>query len=429
MNVLTRTPAATQQIAWWENRNMIALVRNTAFKDCNATEFDQAVAVARELNLSPLRKQIYAFVMGKGKPRGNKPADDSKRSLVMVVSIDGARSIAARHQNYRADNEAPRYTYDETLKNPHTNPLGLVSAEVAGFQYSHGEWHKIVGVVYWDEFAPVVTAFADSDCDMVDTGETWPDGNAKKKRVPRQGAVAVSQLDPKKDGWRKMARLMLAKCAEMMMLRKGWPEDLSSVYAPEEIDRASTLEDVDYIDMTPSQAADAAEADKRLARIGGADQIAASFDASNDIVYVPVGQFADRVLAATAKMAPAEVVQWTERNKEALRYFWGKAATDALELKKVLESRSAGAVAEKPAASPPVGKTAPADNAAPQHTPTAGAVTSSKDELLDGVAAIMNKREALAWSQTNKDAVAKLPVKDRQEVMGAFYDKKDAVPA
>lgn len=416
MNITAKTATAMPSIVWWQDRNMLSLVKRTAFKDCNNTEFDEAVAVCRELNLSPLRKQIFAFVFNKG--------DEAKRNMVLVVSIDGARAIAARHQNYRPDNEAPRIIIDESLKGA-TNPEGIVSAEVSGFMFSQGEWHKVIGIAHWEEFAPIIKGGDEDDYEWIDTGEKWADsGKPKMKKRLRQGVAAVLRLDPKKDGWRKMPRLMIAKCAEMNMLRKGWPEDLSRIYAEEETHRAHTLEGVDYEDVTPSGMAAAADAEKRQEALGG-PSLFLVVDPQGSVERVLVGKFADRLLEVTEKMKPAEVADLVSRNREPLREFWSKNATDALALKKELEARSGSAGSPKA----PADTTAPVVSNPPIVPDAAGAALSSKAELLASVEKIESKLGALQWAQNNKAAVNELTGKDRKEVMDAYYAKQQTAPA
>jgi hypothetical protein len=44
----------------------LALIRRTVAKDCLPHEFDQFIHICRAIGLDPLRRQIYAFVFGKG---------------------------------------------------------------------------------------------------------------------------------------------------------------------------------------------------------------------------------------------------------------------------------------------------------------------------------------------------------------------------
>jgi hypothetical protein len=107
------------------------------------------------------------------RPLGLRPHRSDGRGS-RVIGIDGARSIAARTGNYRPDNRKPRFEIDESLKGP-ANPYGILSAEVSAFCYSHGEWHEIVGVAYWNEAAPIKSE--PEEFDMQDTGQKWPDSN------------------------------------------------------------------------------------------------------------------------------------------------------------------------------------------------------------------------------------------------------------
>ena len=63
MNVALR-PVLPVQV-WHQDAKKISLVKKMAAKDCSDDEFNVFVAVAADLNLNPLRKQIYAFVFNK----------------------------------------------------------------------------------------------------------------------------------------------------------------------------------------------------------------------------------------------------------------------------------------------------------------------------------------------------------------------------
>lgn len=424
MNVIAMTsnPTAVKQFAapprpWWNDRTLVALVRRGPFRDCNDVEFDQAVAFCKARNLSPLTGQLFAWVFNK--------ADEKKRNMVLVTSLMGYRAIANRSGDYMPG--LAKAYFDDALKDEMTNPRGILRAEATVKRFIHGGWQELVEEAFWESFAPIVKTGEDDDAyEWIDTGEKWEDtGKPKKRKKLRSGATIIQRLDPKKDGWIRMPDVMLKKIPEAQGLRRGWPEDLSGLYIEEEMHRSQVI-DADYTDVTPSQMAEQAASDQRLARIGGTDQIGATFDASNDIVYVPVGQFADKALEATAKMKPDEVAAWVERNKEALRYFWGKSATDALALKKVLETRAAGAAGERQQQpSKPADKAAPAIVTARPEASAGAASLLSKAALSTKLKEVKTKAEHLAWAQTYKADVNALDPKDRDDLMDAFHGMRD----
>lgn len=268
------------------------LIRRTVAKDCDAAELDQFIHICRAVNLDPLRRQIYCFVFSKNNPQ--------YRRMSIVTGIDGYRAIAERTKNYRPDCHAPRIEYDESLKSPATNPLGIVRAEVTVYKHAHGEWFPVIGEAYWEEFAP----FKDS------------------------------VLDPKKDNWRKMARVMIAKCAEAQALRKAWPDDFSGLEIQEEVDRRHT------IDLTASELADEAAAVKRFELIGGQSALTVDWCDGQSLVREPVGTFGDRVLAFIQENrdAPMTVRMFHNRNTAALQEYWAKDKSGAFELKKAFEA-------------------------------------------------------------------------------------------
>lgn len=274
--------------------------------DCNQVEFDQFMHVAAQMGLDPLRKQIYAFVFNKDKP--------DRRRMSIIVGIDGFRSVAKRSGEYRPDNRAPRFTYDPALIDEAKNPLGLVSAEVSVFQHSHGAWHEVTAVAYYDEFAPIVE------------GGKWVSGEDGRRSFKKDGTMT---LDPGKENWRKMGRVMLSKCAEAQAIRRAWPEDLSAIYADEEIDRAKTL------DLTATEIVEQANVESRLAMIGGAEAIL--FDMGDGLERIPLARAADMILERFRAMQPHEVLQWKNANRVPLQEFWARNKTDALGLKKEIE--------------------------------------------------------------------------------------------
>jgi phage recombination protein Bet len=104
----------------------------------------------------------------------------------IIVSIDGFRAIAERTGCYAPG--PTRYEYDDA-KN-------LVAAYVTVRKLVAGQWFDIEESAFFDEY---------------------------------RGSSPI---------WKKMPRVMLAKCAEARALRRAFSSDLSGLYSPEEMDQA-----------------------------------------------------------------------------------------------------------------------------------------------------------------------------------------------
>jgi phage recombination protein Bet len=303
----------------------LALIRRTVAKDCLPHEFDQFIHICRAIGLDPLRRQIYAFVFGKG------GADDD-RNLTVVTAIDGYRSISARSGDYRPADKPTLFEIDEALKSP-SNPHGIVRAEVTLYKWSHGDWFPVIGEAFWDEYCP--TAYAEDDVSWVDTGKTYKRGpKAGKpifKRVPKDGAKMI--IDPARTGWAKGPRNQIAKCAEAQAHRKGWPNDFAGVLVEEEIDRLKT------IDLTATEIADVVEQEDRMAKIGGPSMLIIDWIDGKPLASVPADKFLGVAMdfIKSCEGQPNTVKTFSDRNKVSLRHFWGIKGDEALELKKALE--------------------------------------------------------------------------------------------
>lgn len=295
-------PLSRSAVVAYADRDL-ALIRRTVAADCNDDEFNLFIHTSRHLGLDPLRRQVYAMVFSK--------ENAQKRRMSIIVGIDGFRSIAERTGNYRPDEDEPSIEYDPAIKSS-TNPLGIVKATVRVWKFSHGDWHRVTGTAYWDEFAPIK--------------DEWGFDAESGKRKP----TGKQTLDGQ---WPKMGRVMIAKCAEGQALRKGWPDDFSNVYAPEEMDRAK------HTDLLPSEAAAEGEKTERLDKIGAKDSVPLTFGEDGVIEMVPTGQVADRCLAFLRdnREEKTTIFQWQIRNRVGLREFWAKAPGDALAVKKAIE--------------------------------------------------------------------------------------------
>lgn len=275
----------------WTGKQL-ALIRRTVAKDTNEDEFNQFIHICRHSRLDPLRRQVYCFVFNKHKPEW--------RQMTVVTAIGGYRAIADRTGNYRPDAQAPRITYDDAAKNPQTNPLGLIRAEVTVYKHAHGEWFPAIGEAYWDEYVPL-----------------------------KDGVI-----DSKKTGWIKMPRIMLPKCAEANAIRKAWPDDFAGLEVEEEVDRRHTL------DLSATEIADEAVKTERLERLGG-PQILTDWCDGEPLRGVPVGKFGDAVLQFVRGCEVGEdldrVRLFATRNAEPLRQYWGHDKNGALAVKTEIE--------------------------------------------------------------------------------------------
>lgn len=307
--------------------SQLDLVKRTVAADCNTDEFNLFVEVCKRVGLDPFRRQIYAVVYSKD--------DEKKRKMSIITGIDGFRAVAARNRDYRPDDEEYRIHYDEALKNPDTNPLGIEKAVVRAFKLSpNGQWHPVVGIAYWDEFVPLRNMAGDDEYEWVETGEVWPDtGKPKKRKVLRQGAEAKPMLG-RDSKWRSMARVMIAKCAEAQALRKGWPEDLSGVYAPEEMARAEAE------DLSATEQVEAFQQEQRLKAINAAHTVPIQWSAGEPITYEPDGKFADKAIAFIRAASQPQLNAWETINRHGLKEFWARHKSDALEIKKEMDRRT-----------------------------------------------------------------------------------------
>lgn len=108
----------------------------------------------------------------------------------IIVSIDGFRAIAERTGAYAPG--GTRYEYDANG--------GLVAAYVTVKKLVAGTWHEVEESAFYEEY---------------------------------RGGSPI---------WKKMPRVMLAKCAEARALRRAFSADLSGLYAAEEMDQAQREE-------------------------------------------------------------------------------------------------------------------------------------------------------------------------------------------
>lgn len=142
--------------------------------------------------LDPIARQIYSI------------ARKSKGQLKwqIQISIDGARLVAERSGQYEGQT-TPEFTGDGiTWTQVWLSDTPPKAARVG--VYRRGFQDALYAVALWDAYV----------------------------QTDYNGGVTSM--------WKKMGPLMLAKCAEMLALRKAFPQDLSGLYSAEEMTQADT---------------------------------------------------------------------------------------------------------------------------------------------------------------------------------------------
>jgi len=161
----------------------IELVKRTICKEASDDELQLFLNVCKRTQLDPFARQIYATWR----------YDKQKQQKVMTitVSIDGFRLIAERTGKYSGQ-DGPYWCGDD------------------------GVWHDI-----WLKKSPPAAAkvgiFRDGFKQPLFAVATWE---------------AYSQDNYM---WKKMGAHMLAKCAEMLGLRRTFPQELSNIYGDDEM--------------------------------------------------------------------------------------------------------------------------------------------------------------------------------------------------
>ena len=149
--------------------------------------------------LDPIARQIYSIAR---KSRG-------QLRWQIQVSIDGARLIAERSGEYEGQTPVQWTADGVTWVDVWLADEYPKAARVGVFRRGFRE--PLYAVARWDSYAVME--------------DVWAGGK-------KTGEQKVSSM------WAKMPDLMLGKVAEMLALRKAFPQDLSGLYSSEEMQQA-----------------------------------------------------------------------------------------------------------------------------------------------------------------------------------------------
>jgi len=197
----------------------LILMKQTIAKDLSISELKLFLHICKASELDPLRKQIYPVIFNANVA--------SKRSMAIITSIDGYRSIANATGEYGGSED---YTFDDGL-----TQYEWLEKNKEDMKKSDKPWHPktatctVTRVVNGQVLKTTATAFWDS---------YEPKGDESKRKF-----------------WISMPFNQIGKCAEALALRKAFPSKLAEIYTDVEMEQAqSESEGVrgDVIDVDPS---------------------------------------------------------------------------------------------------------------------------------------------------------------------------------
>jgi phage recombination protein Bet len=196
---LTTNTAKAGLIIPGEWQSALDSVRAMCAPDASENDFKVFCYHAAKAGLDPLAKQIYLVTRNAKMPDGSY----GKKATIQV-SIDGMRLVAHRSGVYAGQTEPQWCDVDGVWLNVWLKTTPPAAARVGVLRRDFSE--PCYGVARFEAYA---------------------------QRTQAGGYMGL---------WGKLHDVMLSKCAEMLALRKAFPQELSGLYGKEEMDQADTPE-------------------------------------------------------------------------------------------------------------------------------------------------------------------------------------------
>lgn len=177
---------------------------------------------------------------------------DQSQWTEQEAAIARAAGLVAWDYKRRQEVSAPRATAEAFLAHCRRTQLDPIARQIYAI-HRDGKWGIQVSIDGARLIAERSNKYeGQTPVQWTGDGQTWVDVWLDQKppaaaRVGvyksgfREPMITVANFSAYAAGgpmWQKMPALMLAKCAEMLALRKAFPQDLSGLYSSEEMDQA-----------------------------------------------------------------------------------------------------------------------------------------------------------------------------------------------
>ncbi len=208
------------------SREQIDLLKRTICRGATDDELQLFIQVCSRLRLDAFAKQIHAV------KRRQKVDGQWRDAMSFQVGIDGFRLVAERTGKYAGQRPVEWCGKDAVWKSVWLEDAPPAAARATVLRTDFAE--PLVVTAHWNEY----------------------------KQTTTEGALTSM--------WTKMGVLMLGKVAEALALRKAFPQELSGVYAPEEMAQADHPAETGGAAESPAPAPLDVDAALKIPLIGGA---------------------------------------------------------------------------------------------------------------------------------------------------------------